>query len=233
MNIVLFSDNDKHNDKIILNNPSIVNHIKTILSAQVGDTIRVGQLNGWLGVAVIDGLGEQVCLKHIVLDKPPPKKLPITVVLALPRPKVLRRLIMDMTAAGVAHIILVNSYCTDKSYWQSPLLARLDEFVLEGLSQGVDTIPPIISLEKRFKPFVQDRLTNFGSSIAVFHPYHSQPISDYLKTNTPTTIVIGAEGGFINYEIELLRACGASVVGLGSRILRTEAAVNAVLGRFL
>ena len=60
---------------------------------------------------------------------------------------------MDMTAAGVRHMVFINSYRTDKSHWSSPLLSRLDEFVIEGLQQGIDTIAPQITLAKRFKPF--------------------------------------------------------------------------------
>ena len=95
-------------------------------------------------------------LADIILDKKPPAKLDLTVILALPRPKVLRRLIMDMTSLGVNKLIIVNSYRTQKSYWQSPLLNRIDEFVFEGLQQAIDTVPLEVELQKRFKPFVED-----------------------------------------------------------------------------
>ena len=68
----------------------------------------------------------------------------------MPRPKVLRRLVMDMTSLGVNKLIIVNSYRTQKSYWQSPLLNRLDEFIFEGLQQAVDTVPLKIELKKTF-----------------------------------------------------------------------------------
>lgn len=234
MNLLLLKERDFLSpNTAIINTPAVITHLKTVLNAQVGDSLKVGQIGGQLGTAVIEKLDKEVILKDISLTTPPPSKLPFTVVLALPRPKVLRRLIIDMTAVGVPNIVLMNSYRTDKSYWQSPLLDRLDEFVLEGLSQGVDTILPTVTLEKRFKPFVEDRLTAFGKTMAVFHPYNAVPIGEYLTQQTPTTLIIGAEGGFIEYEIDLLKAQGASVVGLGERILRTEAAANAVLGRFL
>ena len=49
----------------------------------------------------------------------------------------------------------------------------------------------------------------------------------------PNIVCIGAEGGWIDYEIELLSAQGCTPVHIGSRILRTEAAVNAILGQWL
>ena len=123
--------------------------MQQVLGLKAGDSLKVGSLRGKLGTAVIEAVSDkQLNLGQLNLDTMPPSKLDLTVVLALPRPKVLRRLIMDMTAIGVAEIILVNSYRTDKSYWQSPMLKRIDEFVKEGLQQGVDTIPPKIQLKK-------------------------------------------------------------------------------------
>ena len=216
-----------------------INHVQTVLNAEVGDTLKIGQLGGNLGTAVIDSMtAERIQLINVKLDMCPPAKLDLTVVLALPRPKVLRRLIMDMTALGVRDIILINSYRTQKSYWQSPMLARLDEFVLEGLQQGVDTIAPTITLEKRFKPFVEDKLAGWikGSAIAA-HPYSSQSFSQFLQQQPslglPSLVCIGAEGGWIDYEIALLGAQHCYAVHIGPRILRTEAAVNAILGQWL
>lgn len=160
--------------KVVVKNVRQIAHIQQVLGLQVGDDIKIGVLDGQLGRAKIAAIAEHaVTLEQMILDEQPPSKLPLTVVLALPRPKVLRRLIMDMTALGIRHIVLVNSYRSEKSYWQSPLLKRLDEFVLEGLEQGVDTVLPTISLKKRFKPFVEDELPSLlqGGSGLVAHPY--------------------------------------------------------------
>lgn len=219
-------------------------HVTDVLGATVGDSLKIGQLGGHLGTAIIDDISaDRIQLREIALTIVPPPKLDLTVILALPRPKVLRRLIMDMTALGVRNIILINSVRTQKSYWQSPMLARLDEFVLEGLQQGVDTISPKISLQKRFKPFVEDELARLITDRAVVaHPYGSQSFGQYLEKQylqnkaasvLPTVVCIGAEGGWIDYEVALLTAQGCTPVHIGQRILRTEAAVNALLGQWL
>ncbi len=224
-------------------------HVNNILGAQIGDTLKIGKLGGNLGSAVIESIAvDYIKLSEVALDIFPPAKLNVTVVLALPRPKVLRRLIMDMTALGVRDIVLINSYRTQKSYWQSPMLARLDEFVLEGLQQGVDTIAPTITLQKRFKPFVEDKLADIITNHAIVaHPYSEQSLLQYLKqsqssaslaqsaskTTLPSVVCIGSEGGWIDYEIDLLAAQGCQAVNIGARILRTEAAVNVILGQWL
>lgn len=223
-----------HPQQAIIDDPKIIHHLKQVLRVCPKDTLKIGCLGGKLGTAVVADMQDtRVILEAVCLDTAPPPKLEVTVILALPRPKVLRRLIMDMTAIGVPRITLLNSYRTEKSYWQSPMLSHLDDFVQEGLAQGVDCIAPRIDLQKRFKPFVEDELALLPKPIALFHPYHATPIGQYLQHKTPKTIIIGAEGGFIAYEVALLHKHGADVVDLGARILRTEAAVNAVLGRLL
>ncbi|MBN2825273.1 MAG: RNA methyltransferase [Campylobacterales bacterium] len=168
-----------------------------------------------------------------------PPKLNLTVILALPRPKVLRRLIMDMTSIGVNKLIIVNSYRTQKSYWQSPLLERIDEFILEGLQQAIDTVPLEVELKKRFKPFVEDEFPTLVGDAIIAHPYASQSWKSYLdetkrKSNTmPKILCIGAEGGWIDYEVNLLCEQGCTAVSLGQRILRTETVVNVLLGEWL
>lgn len=243
MNVLLLPPENFSHGSAIIDNIKQLAHIDKVLCLQVGDSIKIGQLGGNLGGAIIDNISDdKVELRQVQLDIAPPAKLDITVVLALPRPKVLRRLIMDMTSMGVKHIILINSYRTQKSYWQSPMLERFDEFIIEGLQQAVDTILPTITLEKRFKPFVEDKLasllTKADTHAIVAHPYSQVSLTEYLsnakeKTELPKVVFIGSEGGWIDYEIELLAAKGCQAVTIGQRILRTEAAVSAILGLWL
>ena len=239
MNCILLPVENFSANTASINALAQVDHVNNILGAKVGDTLKIGQLGGNLGTAVIEGItADSIQLCDVQLTTTPPAKLDLTVVLALPRPKVLRRLIMDMTALGVRDIILVNSYRTQKSYWQSPMLERLDEFVLEGLQQGVDTIAPRITLQKRFKPFVEDTLASLVTNQAIVaHPYAEQSFSEFrqldITLELPSLVCIGAEGGWIDYEIALLAAHGCTPVHIGPRILRTEAAVNVMLGQWL
>jgi 16S rRNA U1498 N3-methylase RsmE len=100
--------------------------------------------------------------------------LPLTLLLALPRPKMLKRILQTVATMGVERLVLMNSYRVEKSFWDSPFLqpqAIEDELTL-GLEQGKDTVLPQVILEKRFKPFVEDRLPALSANSLrlVAHP---------------------------------------------------------------
>jgi len=243
MNCILLPKNAKS-----ISDPKQVSHIGEILKSRVGDSLTIAEIGGNIGKATIAEINNnEVLLTNIILNKKPPAKLDLTVILALPRPKVLRRLIMDMTSLGINKLIIVNSYRSQKSYWQSPLLNRVDEFVFEGLQQAIDTVPPVIEFKKYFKPFVEDEfsallLDKEQDNAVIAHPYASQSWKSYLdeskcvindRVNMPKVLCIGAEGGWIDYEVDLLCHHGCKAISLGQRILRTEAVVNVLLGYWL
>ncbi len=129
-------------------------------------------------------------------------------------------------------ISLIHSYRVDKSYWQTPFLQQLDDYVTLGLEQAGDTIAPEIQLYKRFKPFVEDVLPTWITEekpAYVAHPYTESSMPYAIQHSC--ILVIGPEGGFIPYEVDLFKKNGCQVMSLGNRILRTETAVSHILGR--
>lgn len=232
MNIVLLDSRQTQSDIWTISSKRQLEHLRTHVDVKVGDTLKVGILNGSRFLTeIIDILEHSILLKP-VKEEPIPAKLPVTLIVALPRPKVLRRLIMDAVTLGVDKLILIHSYRVDKSYWQTSFLQQLDHFVTLGLEQAGDTVPPKIEMYKRFKPFVEDVLPSLidqQSPAYVAHPYSEQKMP--FAVEHPCTVIIGPEGGFIPYEIDLLIKNGCQAVSLGNRILRTETAIPYVLGR--
>ncbi|MCK9172306.1 MAG: 16S rRNA (uracil(1498)-N(3))-methyltransferase [Desulfuromonas thiophila] len=208
-------------------------HLRQVLGSQTGDCLRVGLLNGPLGEGLIEQLDARQAVISLHWSAQPPDELPVRLVLALPRPKVLGRVLQSVAALGVKQLVLVNSWRVDKSYWSSPLLqpAALRQQLLLGLEQGVDTRLPQILLRSRFKPFVEDELHDWcgAGTRLVAHPAAAAPCP--AAQNGFLTLAIGPEGGFIPYEIEALQAQGFTAVHLGRRILRVETAVAFLLGR--
>jgi 16S rRNA (uracil1498-N3)-methyltransferase len=210
-----------------------VRHVVAVHRAQVGDSLRVGRLNGDLGSGVITALSAEALEMEVALDQRPPAALPVTLLLALPRPKSLKKVLQAATAMGVKRIVLMNTWRVEKSFWESPVLqpAALREQMLLGLEQACDTILPEITLRRRFKPFVEDEVPALiGETRALLaHPAAHQTCPRDVQR--AVTLAVGPEGGFIPYEVEMLEARGFAAVSLGARRLRVEHAVPALLGR--
>ncbi|RYY79825.1 MAG: 16S rRNA (uracil(1498)-N(3))-methyltransferase [Moraxellaceae bacterium] len=234
MNLLLLDPEQIHHQCACITDARQLAHIREHLKLNAGDCIKIGQKNGLKGTARVENMtDQQLILNEIELNQVPPAKLPLTLVLALPRPKVLRRLVMDAVTLGVEQLILMHSYRVEKSYWQTPFLNQLDSYVALGLEQAGDTVWPKIQCFKRFRPFVEDILPSVIASKPAFvaHPYAAQPMP--VALNRPCVLVVGPEGGFIPFEIDLLQQNGCQPASLGSRILRTETAVSSIIGRLL
>lgn len=232
MNLLLLPAEQQADGRVYLSDRRRLNHIREHLKLTVGDRLKVGMKNGLKGHATVAEINEnQLILDDIQLHQAPPAKQPVTLILALPRPKVLRRVVMDAVTLGIEELIFLHSYRVEKSYWQTPFLQQLDDYILLGLEQAGDTVWPKISLKKRFKPFVEDELPALCQHklALVAHPYAATPCPAQIAQ--PCVLVIGCEGGFIPYEVNLLAKNGCLPVSLGGRILRTETAIPALFGR--
>lgn len=232
MNIVLLDPRQTESEIWSISSKRQLEHLKQHVDVQVGDSLKVGIREGKRYLTEVVEVTEQAIKLKPVKEEVVPGKLAVTLIVAMPRPKVLRRLIMDSVTLGVEKIILLHSYRVDKSYWQTPFLQQLDQYVTLGLEQAGDTIAPKIEIYKRFKPFVEDVLPSLVTADCpayVAHPYADMKMP--FAIDHPCTIVIGPEGGFIPYEVDLLIKNGCQAVSLGNRILRTETAISYVLGR--
>lgn len=235
MNLLIVETDELDSNKQLRLSGRRLKHLNEILKLQAGDKLRVGQLGGQIGVGLVRTIDTQVAVIDVSLEQEPPAPLPLSVVLALPRPKMLRRILRGLAETGVKDIHLINSFRVEKSYWQSPLLQNtaLHEALLAGLEQAMDTVLPMVHLQRRFRPFAEDVLPGLCqgrdallADLGAGDSYPSEP-------ETPSLLLIGPEGGFIPFERELIQQAGARCVGLGPRMLRVETALHCAIGRHL
>ena len=232
MNIVLLDPRQATTQTWSITSKRQLEHLQTHVGVQIGDTLKVGIAEGARYLTQVLEVSETAIRVKPLHEELVPKKLPVTLIVALPRPKVLRRLMMDAVTLGVEKIILIHSYRVDKSYWQTPFLQQIEHYVSLGLEQAGDTIAPKVELYKRFKPFVEDvlpTLIHTDQPAFVAHPYVDQVMPHGI--NQPCSIVIGPEGGFIPYEVDLLIKNGCQAASLGNRIIRTETVIPYLIGR--
>jgi RsmE family RNA methyltransferase len=233
VNVLLFTDSDRLQEDQIIVQDRRLQHLMNVHRAKAGDRVRVGEVGGLMGNGNILELDKKHATLVIELDQAPPAKLPLSMILALPRPKMLRRILRSVAEFGVNELHLINSYRVEKSYWQTPVLQAqtIREYLLQGLEQSRDTMLPQVHCHQRFKPFVEDQFPAMidGKRALLAHPGEYPPCPRNLGEET--VLVIGPEGGLIPYEVEKLQKAGCETVSLGPRILRVENAVTSLLGR--
>lgn len=234
MNLILLTDEDFSADGTARLRGRRALHIAQVHRAAPGDELKVGALGGRLGRGRVIRADSEEAVLEVALDQDPPEPAGIDVILAMPRPKVLRRLLQGIAALGVKRLVLLNAYRVEKSYFDSPLLApeAIREELLLGLEQARDTILPDVRVHTRFKPFVEDELEGlFGSSPVrlLAHPGASASLGPCAAA--PAVVAIGPEGGWIPYELQMLESRGFAGFSAGPRILRVETAVPFLLGQ--
>ncbi|EDM48426.1 16S rRNA (uracil(1498)-N(3))-methyltransferase [Marinobacter algicola] len=229
---LLFQDDFVAADTAVLTGRRLA-HLHSVLKVAEGDLVPVGLVDGNIGTGRVLRLTDTEAALQVELTSQPPAPLPLTLILAMPRPKMFRRVLQTCATLGVKDIWLINAYKVEKSFWQTPWLSddNLRENMVLGLEQARDTQLPRLHVRKLFKPFVEDELPALlrNTHALVAHPGTSTPCPVHI--NEPATLCVGPEGGFIPYEIDKLTEAGCEAVHLGSRILRVETAVPVLVSR--
>ncbi len=210
-------------------------HLCNVLKVEVGHRLSVGQLNGQLGEASVTAIGADfvdVTVAH--LGQPSPASLPATLILGLPRPRMLQRSLQTIATMGVQKLCLIHSARAEKSFWQTPLLKpeAIHEQLILGLEQAKATQLPIIEYCTSWREFIDQWLP--GQLPQHTHKILAHP-GDYPAAQPlpagRSLIAIGPEGGFIESEVTTLSNLGFNKVSLGDRILRVETAVPVILAK--
>lgn len=231
MNLVLLREDDFLGPDLVRLEGRRHVHIRKVLRARKGDLIRVGRLDGPLGTGRVERFGDDGVELRVTLDEPPPSPSQVTLLLALPRPKVLSRVLATVVVLGIKDLYLFDCWRVEKSFWDSARLApsRIEADLAEGLEQARDTLLPRVHLVRRFRPFVEDELPGIvGDRRAVVaHPVG--PSRPGQRDGESLVLAIGPEGGFIPNEVTMFEAAGFEAWSWGPRILHVEAAVPALV----
>jgi len=235
VNLLLMRDADFAADGSVRLTGRRLEHVRSVLAPAPGQALCVGRLHGLLGTARVLSISP----RELVLEAPdltdqPPPRAGVDLLLALPRPKALKKVLPAVASLGVDRVILLNAARVEKSYFDAKVLAPdvLDELLALGLEQACDTVPPLVLVRERFRPFVEDECDQIlaGASLRlVAHPAATAPCPTRDGAGR-VALAIGPEGGWVPFELELLATHGFSPITLGPRVLRVETAVPTLIG---
>ena len=209
-------------------------HIVKELKAVVGQRIRVGVIDGPPGAGVVETIADGSVVLACALGEPriaPPR---IDLLLALPRPKVMKRLWAPLASLGVGRVILTNAAKVERQYFDTHVLKpeSYRPLLIEGLQQAGDTRLPRVRICRQLKPFIEDELDGLfpGAVRLVADPSARRRIADVAFGSAGRVLIaVGPEGGWNDFELELLAAHGFAGVSMGCRTLRTDVACIALL----
>jgi 16S rRNA (uracil1498-N3)-methyltransferase len=210
-------------------------HLLKILKIAPGQCVRVGVVDGPRGVGTVQSITGGTVALHCALDAIIPPRPKVDLLLALPRPKVMRRLWAQIAALGVGQIILTNAERVERNYFDAHVLTpeRYRPLLIEGLQQARDTRRPAVSIHRRFKVLVEDDLNGlFRHGLRLVADPGAERSAGATVRESPDTrvlLAVGPEGGWNDFETALLAAHGFETVGMGPRTLRTDTACVALL----
>ena len=209
-------------------------HVRTVLHGEIGQPLKTGVVDGPIGTSVITAMdGDSITVKvdHNAQALPPWADL----VLAPPRPRVMKRLLPQLATLGVGRIFLVGAKKVEKDFWGATLLKpeNYRPLLVDGLMQGGTTALPVIETRRNFRKFVNDELDSVFPSKRriVAHPYAGDATAapGDGRDGGRLLLAIGPEGGWTDDEVALLESKGFVRHSLGRRILRTDTATIGLL----
>ena len=243
MNLIILTPEDYDGDQRCVLRDHRADHIRSVLRAIPGQTVRIGMLNGKYGHGeIITVTPDAVELSCQFSEIPEDLTPAIDLICAVSRPKIMRKVLYVSAMMGVRRICFVRANRSEKSYLSSPLLTPegARPHLIEGLSQGGFTALPKIWCEPLFRPFIEDRLDDlFGVAShqrrLLVDPRGTQTVRSLRGDcdNSHIVVAIGPEGGWVDFERGLFEQQQFVGVTLGPWTLRVEYAVTAILAQLM
>ena len=234
MNRILF-EKDEIRDGVATFSDARAEHIRKVLHGEVGQILKTGEVNGRIGTGVIQSIGESVSVA--VCHEEKSRKPWIDLILAPPRPRVMKRLLPQLAALGVGRIFLVGAKKVEKDFWGATLLKEENyrPLLIDGLMQAGTSILPTLETRRNFRKFVKEELEVLfpETTRLVAHPYGAGVFRSPFPVPRSLLLAIGPEGGWTDEEVALLEEHGFARYSLGPRILRTDTATVALLAQLM
>jgi len=235
LNLLLLEPSEIIGDEVMLSGRR-AEHLLKVLRVAPGDFVRVGVVQGKLGSGQVLALEGETVRLVVILEREPVCDIQVELILALPRPIMLQRILKQATVLGVRHFHLIRSRRVEKSFFHSPVLApdKIRFILVDGMEQAMDTYLPSVTIHHQFKPFIEDVLPGLSGQGLIAHPNAAGtlagiPVSG--ESGQRLLLAVGPEGGWSDHELECFAACGFYGFTMGNRILHVDTAVVSLLAQ--
>ena len=211
-------------------------HLRKVLKIVPGDKVRLGEINGLMGTGLVLAVDDDLVRLSVELTRQPVCDPHVELILALPRPIMLQRILKQATVLGVRRFHLIRSRRVEKSFFHSPILApdKIRSLLLEGMEQAMDTWLPEVLIYHQFKPFVEDVLPTLDGQGLIAHPETPGTLACIPISGEPEQrllLAVGPEGGWSDHELQCFVDGGFYGFTMGNRILHVDTAVVSLLAQ--
>ena len=264
MNRILFEKNEIVNGVATFGGER-AEHVMNVLHGEIGQVLKTGEIDGFIGTSEITAIKGEAASSPLVENG-----YSITVrcthsqasiapwvdlILAPPRPRVMKRLLPQLATMGVGRIFLVGAKKVEKDFWGATLLKpeNYRPLLIDGLMQAGTSILPTLETRRNFRKFVKEELDALWPEAKriVAHPYGADSTRIFANVanvresfaeirsiredsrSEAVLLAVGPEGGWTDEEVTLLEEHGFARYSLGSRILRTDTATIALLAQLM
>lgn len=235
MNRILIDPAEWAPDRTVVLSDRRAVHIRTVLRAVPGSELRLGLIDGPTGTGIVRSVSDSAVMLECVFESALPPDPPLLdLLLALPRPKVMKRFWPVLASFGVRRVGLINAERVERVYFDSHVLEPgfIRAQLLEGCEQAGGTRLPQVTVHRRFRPFIEDELADWspGTCRIVAHPGTAARMRDRVSPDPAGVLLaVGPEGGWNAFELGLLESRGFQSVGLAGGALRTDVACIALM----
>lgn len=235
MNLLLIETDELVEGEVTLNGRR-AEHLRQVLKVGLGDTVRLGVVQGQIGTGKVLAVDDDLVRLSVDLTQQPACDLHVELILALPRPIMLQRILKQATVLGVRRFHLIRSRRVEKSFFHSPVLEpeKIRTLLLEGMEQAMDTWLPEVQIHHQFKPFVEDVLPTLEGQGLIADPGGVGSLAGIPVSGEPgqrLLLAVGPEGGWSDYELECFAQRGFYGFTMGNRILHVDTATVALLAQ--
>lgn len=214
-------------------------HASTVSRVRVGETVAIGNGRGLLITGEVQATSKDTVELQVLSVEQVELSYPqLYLVQALAKTDRDERAVEAATELGIDVVI---PWAADRSVskWEGPKvdkgIARWSAIVREATKQSIRPFIPRVGPPLKT---AQLRAELDGINVLVLDPTGTIPLSQVELDQRSVAIIVGPEGGITDAELSRFAESGATIVTLGSNILRTSTAgpaalaiLNAKLGR--